>query len=121
MLKKILIPVITLIVGLALGYFGGRMMLERQWQQPMLQLGPDQANRAAANDADPTPKAGTKVATSMPLAVTDRYPESIFSFVMGLHRWTWRVVANAALMRDEYPPFRLDTGPDEPDQNGRHH
>ena len=33
---------------------------------------------------------------------------SIFSFVMGLHRWSWRVVAYAALMRDEYPPFRLD-------------
>jgi hypothetical protein len=48
------------------------------------------------------------------LAVKGRYPESIFSFVMGLHRWSWRVVAYAALMRDEYPPFRLDTGPDEP-------
>ena len=48
------------------------------------------------------------------LAVTRRYPSSIFTFVMGLHRWTWRVVAYAALMRDEYPPFRLDTGPNEP-------
>jgi len=48
------------------------------------------------------------------LAVTRRYPPSIFSFVMGLQRWTWRVVAYAALMRDEYPPFRLDSGPNEP-------
>jgi hypothetical protein len=48
------------------------------------------------------------------LAVQGRYPASIFDFVMGLHRWSWRVVAYAALMRDEYPPFRLDTGPDEP-------
>jgi hypothetical protein len=55
------------------------------------------------------------------LAVTNRYPESIFSFVMGLQRWTWRVVAYAALMRDEYPPFRLDPGPDEPGHNGQHH
>jgi hypothetical protein len=48
------------------------------------------------------------------LAATGEYPNGIFGFVMGLHRWTWRVFAYAALMRDEYPPFRLDSGPDEP-------
>jgi hypothetical protein len=48
------------------------------------------------------------------LALGRRYPASIFGFVMGLHRWGWRVLAYAALMRDEYPPFRLDTGPDDP-------
>jgi hypothetical protein len=48
------------------------------------------------------------------LAVNRTYPPAIFSFVMGLHRWAWRVTAYAALMTDEYPPFRLDPGPDEP-------
>jgi hypothetical protein len=48
------------------------------------------------------------------LAVRGTYPESIFDLVMGLQRWCWRVVAYVALMRDEYPPFRLDAGPDEP-------
>jgi hypothetical protein len=54
------------------------------------------------------------------LAATRTYPSSIFNFLMGLHRWSWRVVAYAALMRDEYPPFRLDTGAQEPDEEGHH-
>jgi hypothetical protein len=38
---------------------------------------------------------------------TDKYPEDIFKLVIGMNRWTYRVVAYASLMRDEYPPFRL--------------
>ena len=33
---------------------------------------------------------------------------------MGLNRWCYRVLAYVALMRDEYPPFRLDTGGTDP-------
>ena len=44
---------------------------------------------------------------------TGRYPRGIFDLVMGLNRWVFRVLAYVLLLRDEYPPFRLDLGGDE--------
>ena len=44
------------------------------------------------------------------LAVRRVYSHDLFDLILGFDRWCFRVVVYAALMTDEYPPFRLDMG-----------
>jgi hypothetical protein len=48
------------------------------------------------------------------LLFTGRYRAGLFALIMGINRWTYRVIAYSALLTDTYPPFRLDLGGSEP-------
>ena len=49
-------------------------------------------------------------AAAAPFAVliTGRWPEGLRDFIVGVHRWAYRVQAYVFLLTDEYPPFQLD-------------
>jgi hypothetical protein len=44
------------------------------------------------------------------LLSTGTVSQGMFDFLMGMVRWRYRVAVYVSLMRDEYPPFRMDLG-----------
>lgn len=52
--------------------------------------------------------------TALILLFTGVYRLGLFNLIMGINRWIYRTITYTALMRDDYPPFRLDQGPLEP-------
>ena len=70
MRKLILVGVACLVVGLLVGIFVGRALLEREWSQPQVlqRLSAADAQRSTGKDADPAPKEGALVLGRAPLA-----------------------------------------------------
>jgi hypothetical protein len=50
------------------------------------------------------------VVGALTLLCTGTIPQGIFDLLMGMVRWRYRVAVYVSLMRDEYPPFRMDLG-----------
>ncbi len=48
------------------------------------------------------------IIAAVAMAFTGKYPPDMFKFLMGMNRWSYRVLAYALLMTDKYPPFSLD-------------
>ena len=47
------------------------------------------------------------IAAFFAVLFTGRYPEGMRSYLIGVNRWSLRVLAYAGFLRDEYPPFSL--------------
>lgn len=45
--------------------------------------------------------------------IQEDYPDGIYNFNLGVMRWEARLLAYLASLVDPYPPFALDTGPQE--------
>jgi len=52
--------------------------------------------------------------SAIALLFTGRYPRQLYDFILGMDRWAIRVAAYTSLMTDQYPPFRLDQGGNDP-------
>lgn len=50
------------------------------------------------------------VVAALTLLFTGTIPQAMFDLLMGMVRWRYRVAVYVSLMRDEYPPFRMDLG-----------
>lgn len=53
------------------------------------------------------------IVAAIMILIQEDYPEGIYNFNLGVMRWEARLLAYLASLVDPYPPFALDTGPQE--------
>jgi hypothetical protein len=56
----------------------------------------------------------TGIVAGASILLTERYPDGLYRFHLGVVRWFARLLAYHASLVDEYPPFTLDTEPRTP-------
>ncbi|GAA1750968.1 DUF4389 domain-containing protein [Kocuria aegyptia] len=74
----------------------------------------DETGRATTTSWGPSLLGLLVLIAAVILLFTGRYRHELFALIVGLNRWIYRVSAYVLLLRDEYPPFRLDQGPVDP-------
>jgi hypothetical protein len=52
------------------------------------------------------------------LLFAGRYPRGVYDLLVGIGRWALRATSYLALLTPRYPPFRLDQGDHEPEDDG---
>lgn len=53
------------------------------------------------------------IVAAIMILIQEDYPEGIYNFNLGVMRWEARLLAYLSSLVDPYPPFALDTGPQE--------
>ncbi len=65
--KLLIVAIVSLAVGILIGFFVGRSALERQWSQPYATITPEQFKKSSTEKADPTPSANAKIVKPLPI------------------------------------------------------
>jgi hypothetical protein len=66
--RILILVLIALLIGIAIGYLAGRRRMEQEWQDPLGKFDAASANAlASALDADPGPPAGATILKPLPL------------------------------------------------------
>jgi hypothetical protein len=78
-------------------------------------VGSGMDNSRTAAYSTPSLIGASVLIAAIALLFTARYPTGLYDLVVGINRWSYRLVAYLAFMTDRYPPLRLDQGGDDPD------
>jgi Domain of unknown function (DUF4389) len=73
-----------------------------------------QHGRAVAYSTPSLIGASVLIAAIAMLFIT-RYPTGLYDLVVGINRWSYRLVVYIGLMTDRYPPVRLDQSGEDPE------